>query len=415
MGPSLNSDETVREYLLGRVSDETTLEGLEELLFTDEEFCSQVALAEDSLINDYVLGVLSETDAERFRATLNDNPERRFKVDLTRALREKALARVAAVGDEKPSFFASLASLFKQPMYAGAFAVLLIAAVALVIYFNSNRRTDELAELRSIYRQARPTETRITQFDYAPLPQLRGAPDPAETSRLRRIENNLIEATEKTPNAQTFHALGIFNLTQRKYREAIKEFERAIKFDDKNAKVHNDLGVAHFELARAGPKEKEFEDMALALEEFSKAASLDSNSLEALFNKSLALQELEMPREAKESWSRYLERDPSSPWADEARKHLARIESERTLFKSPEQVLSDFLTAYRAHDEVRAQNIHNQTKGLLRGATVPLQLSQRYLLARQNGNETEGKESIEALKFIGVFERAQNGDFFFLN
>lgn len=413
MGPSLNSEETVREYLLGRVSDETTLEGLEELLFNDEEFCSQVALAEDALINDYVLNALSEADAESFRATLADNPERRFKVDLTRALREKARARSAVTADEKPSFFASLASLFKQPMYAGAFAVLLIAAVALVIYFNSSSRTDELAELRSIYRQARPTETRITEFDYAPLPQLRGAPDPAETNRLRRIENNLIEATEKTANAQTFHALGIFNLTQRKYREAIKEFERAIKFDDKNAKVHNDLGVAHFELAKAGPKEKKFEDMALALEEFTKASNLDSNSLEALFNKSLALQELEMPHEAKESWARYLEKDSSSPWADEARRHLARIESERTLFKSPEQVLSDFLTAYRAHDEGRAQNIHNETKGLLRGATVPLQLSQRYLLARQNGNETEGKESIKALKFIGAFEQAQNGDSFF--
>ena len=56
MGKSFKSAETVREYLLGRVSDEATLEDLEELLFTDEEFCSQVALAEDELVNDYVLG-----------------------------------------------------------------------------------------------------------------------------------------------------------------------------------------------------------------------------------------------------------------------------------------------------------------------------------------------------------------------
>jgi len=413
MGPSLNSEETIREYLLGRVSDETTLEGLEELLFTDEEFCSQVELAEDALINDYVFGALSDADAESFRATLADNAERRFKVDLTRALREKARAISAAVVDEKPSFFASLASLFKQPMYAGAFAVLLIAAVALVIYLSSGPRTDELAELRSIYRQARPTEPRISEFDYAPLPQLRGAPEPAETSKLRRIEINLIEAREKTPNAQTYYELGVFYLTQRKYHEAIKELESALKFADKNAKIHNDLGVAHFELAKAGAKEKKFEDMAVALEEFTKATNLDSNSLEALFNKSLALQELQMPREAKESWARYLEKDSTSPWADEARKHLGRIESERTLFKPPEHVLSDFLTAYRAHDEARGQKIHNETKGLLRGATVPLQLSQRYLVARQGGNETDGRESIEALKAIGAFDQAQNGDSFF--
>ena len=83
MGVSLNSDETVREYLLGRVSDETTLEGIEEMLFSDEEFCSQVALAEDELINDYVLERLDDADAESFRATLADNPERAFKLELT--------------------------------------------------------------------------------------------------------------------------------------------------------------------------------------------------------------------------------------------------------------------------------------------------------------------------------------------
>ncbi len=47
MAESLQNENTIREYLLGRVSDETTLEGIEELLFTDEEFCSEVALAED--------------------------------------------------------------------------------------------------------------------------------------------------------------------------------------------------------------------------------------------------------------------------------------------------------------------------------------------------------------------------------
>ena len=64
-------------------------------------------------------------------------------------------------------------------MYAGAFAVLLIAVVGLTIYFSSQGNPDELAELRSIYQQARPTETRISEFGYAPLPQLRGAPEPA--------------------------------------------------------------------------------------------------------------------------------------------------------------------------------------------------------------------------------------------
>src|SRR5207302_1579455 len=175
-------------------------------------FCSQVALAEDEIINDYVRGRLNRADAESFRATLPADAERRFKLEMAQALREKALARDLKTTEATPSFFGSIVLFFRQPMYAGAFAVLLIAVVALAVYLTRRGSGDELAELRSIYQQSRPTETRISEFGYAPLTQLRGAPESADNNRLRRIENNLIEATEKNPNAQTRHALGVFYL-----------------------------------------------------------------------------------------------------------------------------------------------------------------------------------------------------------
>jgi tetratricopeptide (TPR) repeat protein len=406
--------ETVREYLLGRVSDETTLEGIEELLFTDEEFCSQVALAEDEIINDYVRGLLNHADAESFRATLPADAERRFKLEMAQALRERALTRDLKTTEAKPSFFGSIILFFRQPMYAGAFAVMLIAVVVLAVYLTRRGRGDELAELRSIYQQSRPTETRISEFGYAPLTQLRGAPEPVEQNRLRRIENNLIEATEKNPNTQTRHALGVFYLTQHEYQKAIKEFEAALKFGDA-AKIHNDLGSAYFERAKTEPEDKRLEDLAQSLEEFTKATKLDGNLLEALFNKSLALQELGMPREAKDSWTLYLQKDSSSRWAEEVRKNLKRLESEQALYKEDGQVLADFLSAFRDHDDARAQTIHNETKGLLKGPAVALQLSRRYLIAQQSGNTAEAKESLDAMAFIGRFEQSQHSEFFFLN
>jgi tetratricopeptide (TPR) repeat protein len=415
MGESPKSEKAVREYLLGRVSDETTLEGIEELLFTDEEFCSQVALVEDGIINDYVLGGLDEEDAASFRATLADNPERRFKLELTQALRDKALARDVKTAQDRPTFFASLGAFFRRPRYAVGFAVVLVAVLASAIYIVRSSKPDELAELRAMYRQGRPTEARISDFGYAPLAQLRGAPEPAEKSRLRRIENSLIEATEKTPNAQTHQALGDFNLTQQKYADAVRELESALKFDDRNAKIHNDLGAAYFELAEISAPEKRLENLGRALEEFTAATELDSNSLEALFNKSLALQELKQPRQAKESWTLYLQKDPSSQWAGEARKHLAQVADEQSSFKTDGQVLQDFLTAYRNHDDARAQTIHDETKGSLKGAAVPLQLSRRYLEAKRRGDAAVAKESLEAMTFIGRFEQEQHSEFFFLN
>ncbi|HKP72314.1 MAG TPA: hypothetical protein VJT82_05215 [Pyrinomonadaceae bacterium] len=399
---------------MGRVSDETTLEGLEELLFTDAEFSSRVALAEDGLINDYVFGQLDAADAASFQATLADDPDRLFNVKLTQALREKALARGVNVAEEKPSFFASLKAFFSQPKYAAAFAVLLVAVLVSAIYFGRKTNPDELAELRAVYQQERPTETRMTGFGYAPLAQSRGEAESREKNRLRRIENSLLDGAEKSPNAQTHHALGAFYLTQHKYADAIKEFESALKFADKNARIHNDLGAAYFELAKTSAKEKKFEYLASSLEEFTTATELDGNLLEALFNKSLALQELDLPREARESWTLYLQKDSASPWAEEARKNLSRLADAQTLFKTDEQVLEVFLAAYRNRDDRRAQKIHDETKGLLKEPAVPLQLSRRYLLARRRGDEAEAKECVEALAYIGGFEQAQNSEFFFL-
>jgi CHAT domain-containing protein len=407
-----NNEETVREYLLGRISDEATLEAVENLLFSDQEFCAQVELAEEDLINDYVMGRLNTDEAENFRATFPGNRERHFKVKLTEGLREQALARKLKSDEGKPSFFASAIAFLRQPKYAIAFAVLVVAGVTLLLYFNRQPRTDDLAELRRIYEQSRPTQSRISAFAYAPLSQLRGPLDAREENRLRRIENNLIDATEKDSNARSHHALGVFRLTQQKYPEAIKEFETALKFAPNDAQIHNDLGVAHFELAKSVDREKKYPELARSLEEFTKATQLDPNLLEALFNKSLTYQELETPREAKESWNLYLQKDPSSPWANEARKNLVQLEAQSSV-KEPDQILSDFLTAFRNNDDASAQKIHNQTKGPLNIATVPLQLARRYLAARQKGHQANAKEYIEALRYIGEFEQAKNGDSFF--
>lgn len=415
MAESIKMDRAVRDYLLDRIADEAERERIEELLFSDQDFCAQVELTEDEIINDYVLGRLRDADVRSFEQTLQTDPERRLKLKVTKGLMERARIKDLETMQSRSSPVNWLSQFFRRPAYAGAFAVLLIAAVGLTIYLTRRSGGDDLAELRSLYQQSRPTETRISGFGYAPISQLRGAPDPAEQNHLRLIENKLIVAAEKSPNANTLHALGVFHETQLDHVKAIKEFEAALKFNDNDARIQNDLGSALFELANAGPKEKKLEELVQSLEQFTRATQLDGNLLEALFNKSLALQELQLPREAKESWMLYLQRDPSSPWAAEARKNLARIPDEQTFFKKDEEVLSDFLAAFRQHDDERAQTINNETKGLLKGPTVPLQLVRRYLAAIRSGDQPDAKESLDALASIGTFEQTKHNDAFFLS
>ena len=412
MNEVVRNEKTLRDYLLGRVADEATLEAIEELMFTDDEFCTQVALAEDGLINDYVRGKLNAADAESFKETLKTDPERMLKLKLTEELRERARARDTAATQDRPSILASLNALLRQPRYVAALAAILVAVVSVALYLSQRRNNTDLAELRSLFQQSRPTETRIAEFGYAPLTQLRGNPGTADERRRRRLENSFIEAVEKSSSAQTHHDLGVFYLTQQDYPKAIQELENALKFAPRNAKIHNDLGSAYFELARTKAKEKKFPDLARSLQEFTSATDLDGNLLEALFNKALALQELDLPQQAREAWTLYLQKDSSSPWADEARKNLARTEGQ-TLFKSDEEVLADFLAAYRGRDETRAQRIHDETKGYLIGPAVALQLSRRYLLAKQRGDDAEAKESGAALTFVADYEQTQNHDRFF--
>lgn len=415
MGETTHNAKIVRDYLLGRVTDEQTLEEIETQLFEDEDFCAQMELAEDEIIDDYVLGRLSAEDASSFEDILAYDPELRSKVALTKGLKGRARILDAESSQASQSFLSRFSQVFRQPAYAGAFAVLLIGGIILGIYLTRRGAPDDLAELRSLYQQSRPTESRISNFDYAPLTQLRGVPDEREQNRLLRIQNELILRLEKSPNAQTHHALGIFYLTQQKHREAIKEFEAALKLSPNDARMHNDLGSAHFELAKSGPREKKLDELTRSHEAFARATQLDPNLLEALFNKSLVLTELGWTHQAKESWTLYLQKDPSSPWADEARKRLAAVPNEQALFKSDEQVLSDFLSAFRQKDYERAQIIHTETKGLMRSATVALQLSRRYLAARQARDEGVAQESLAALTFIGNYEQVQHNDAFFLS
>ena len=266
--------------------------------------------------------------------------------------------------------------------------------------------------MKSVYQNERPFEPRIAGFEYAPLAVTRGAAEEREKNKLRRIENALLEAVEKYPSAETHHALGVFYLTQRKFDDAIKELEQAVKADEKNAQFNNDLGVAFLELSDGGDQNRKLENLARANEAFSKSLELNPNFSEARFNKSLTLQKLGLPAQAKESWEKYLEQDSTSKWADEARKNLEKIAVMQSVFKSKEKILEDFLTAFRNKDDPFALRIHNETKGYLKDHSIPLLLSRRILEARRKRNGAEAKESLEALDFIGGFEREKHADFF---
>ncbi|HEX4999587.1 MAG TPA: hypothetical protein VFY29_15270 [Terriglobia bacterium] len=100
------------------------------------------------------------------------------------------------------------------------------------------------------------------------------------------------------------------------------EGERAIEFlkkaaDDPeaSASVHNDLGVAYLMFGGdAG--------LSLAGKEFQDALKKDRDFEPAVFNLALFYERSREPQRAETEWRRYLQLDPQSGWADEARAKL---------------------------------------------------------------------------------------------
>ncbi|HMS41294.1 MAG TPA: CHAT domain-containing protein [Pyrinomonadaceae bacterium] len=413
MNEMLKNKEVIRDYLLCRISDEEKMSEIEELLFSDDEFCAQVESSEDEIINQYVLDELSAEDKKTADEFFFANNDRKWKLELTQQLRQKAI--VETVKETKTSgFFETLKNLLRKPAFLSAFAVLAILFVGVSIFILTRQDSAELAELQTIYQKERPTESRISSFEYAPQITVRGNTETdTNKNKLRLIETKLLEALDKNPTAKNFHALGVFYLTQAKFADAIKNFEKAVQLVNKTAKYYNDLGSAYFELAKSGEKSQKLENLARANEAFSKAFELNSNLLETLFNKSLTLQELNLPNQAKESWNLYLQKDSTSKWADEARKNLEKIQNQQSSLKKKEQVLEDFLAAFRNGDEKFAWKIHNETKGMFNSVSLGSQLTRRILEARKSGDEIVSKESLEALQLIGKLERERHADFFF--
>ena len=404
------NDREIRQYLLGHLADEAAVERLDERLFGDDEFAEYVAVVEDDLIDDFVRGDLSATDSSALRDRAKSNEMLRQKIAVCSALHERASATKLSPEVSRPSIFDSITSFFKQPIVAGAFAFGVILIVASVVFWRSPN-ADELADLKSIYKNERPTQARISDFEYAPLVTRRGSAEEREAARLRRIELSLLEQTESHPSAVAFHNLGQFYLTQQRFADATKALERALTFDGRNVAILNDLGAVYFERSRTEAQAERFRSLTMALDKFAFAVEISPDDRIAAFNKAQCLQELGVSNEAGIAWQRYLELDSTSGWADEARKAIERLK-QTGVVKTKEQAVDDLFAAVSSGDTEQVWRIQSQTRDMMTGLWLPGQLIRRYVASRARGDDIDAARSIGALITIGELERSRNADRF---
>lgn len=409
----IEEEQLIKRYILRQLASDER-EVVEKRLMSDEEFFGQVLLVEEDLTEEYLEGSLSEGERKLFEDAFLASAESRQRIEFTRSLRKKSV-EASTIHIARSSFWKKVTSTAYFRV-AAAVVILLGLGVFLWWAFLYESETDKaLTALRNAYRNQRPLEARISEFDYAPFPTSRGDGggniDHLQRDLARRI---LVEAALKDSGFQSHHALGRFYLSELDFDKAIGHFKSALEVDKDSASVHSDMGVALFERERKrrsdSGSEARIEEFARSLEHFTRAIELDDSLLEARFNRSLCYQELLLPFRAVEEWQDYLRRDADSGWTDEARTNL-RLMAEK--IKDPdvsrEEIFQEFLDAYRAADDQKAWEIYSLSYGS-RYNFVLEKLIDDYLDQTSRGADKEARDTLSALIYAGELVERKVGD-----
>lgn len=272
-------------------------------LLSDPVYTEEFDVVVDELTDEYVAGNVQGPERAQMERYFLAAPARQEKLRVAAALKERQHARANK-------------RWLPSPELRIAASILILVGLTFGLWWALKSGESEfdkgLAALQTAYRGQRPIEPRVSTLPYSRFEQTRGSDDDPTKDQLRRAELHLVQALKDEPTPEAHHVLGKAYLAQRKFDEAIREFEQSLNGNQNQAQVYNDLGVAWLEKG----------DFKRSLDSFNKALQLDGNLLEALFNRALCYEKQSRFDEAKADWNEYLKRDSSSPWADEARRHL---------------------------------------------------------------------------------------------
>lgn len=417
-----NNQEILEKYLLGMFKDEEMLERIENRLADEPQFSEELEFVRDSLIEQYLDKELSGEKLKQFEKIFLKSKTQRESINFNQAIRDYALENNTEKKVNEPT--KSMWDWFTiSPKLAFGMALPILCLMIFGLWFlviKQNESDKYLANIDSLYQNNRPTLARINDFKYLPYSATRGDGDHRDATQQRKfslLEKELLENSVNNPNSESLNALGVFYLTEKRLDDAINQFKEALNYTEEDTQTYGNLGVAYFEKSNIQTEDEEkLKLRAMALEETTKAVNKGDKKPELLFNRALILQEMNVPNQAIEAWKIYLEKDNKSKWADEARENLKKLELKRSnTFKTKEEVLKDFLSAFERNDEQMAWKIHSHTKEVNAQKFLPMQLARSYLIADEKKNQAEAEKNLKALKYIGKMEQEKNADVFFVD
>ena len=403
----------LRDYLLGRIDEESELEAIESRLLTDDAFYEELGFQEDELIEAYLDDDLDNSDRAAFTNHFCVPHERLEKLRFAEVLHKRMTRSSVAAVEPKPSLWSAVTS-YLAPAPLAVAAVVVSVAVGLLLWstYRSPMTDEAILALNKAYKTERPVEARVTSLGYAPFYKVRSdRPSQIDLNEQARAELLIRRRVSDSNDAAAHHALGRLAILKMQFDEGIKELETAERLDGSSPEILNDLGAAYLEKFKSvgvAARPEHAQLPRLALQKIDNAIELKPAMPEAYFNRAQSLEALDLPNEARAAWQRYLELDPDSDWSTEAREHLKLLDTTLVPELTGDELEHAFLDAYRRRADGEAFDLASRNRELIREKYIP----HRLAASAVQTSGPDRKEKINALEYLGQIENERIGDLF---
>lgn len=183
--------------------------------------------------------------------------------------------------------------------------------------------------------RVRVIEARLSGFAWAPYRASSTKDRPGlATLEIKAAAASVIELRRGDSSADGQHMTAVAYLLGGEPDQAARALSSTATVA-RNARVWSDLAAAHY---AAAVHEEDAGRLGQALVAADSALRADPRLPEARFNRALIIERLGLRDLARESWEQYLEVDGVTPWAAEARAHVAALVPEKNFEKELDRV-----------------------------------------------------------------------------
>lgn len=210
-----------------------------------------------------------------------------------------------------------------------AAAGLVVAASLTSFYVWRTRSVNVEGLLAQAYSAQRPFEYRLPDRGYADVSRQKagGSSDLDKPRALLEAQAHIVGELSGHPSESSWLRLrGVAEILDLKPDAAVTSLTTAREISPQDPTILFDLGLAYALEGDLKKQDEGAQDYGQAIELFGQVLRLNPKSPMALFNRALVYERFSQYKEAIDDWQKYLQLDNSSPWANEARKHLDALQ-----------------------------------------------------------------------------------------